>query len=75
MNRSIKESVTVKPGGIIEICHPDFPVGVIAEVTVKFNTSDIPRVPITSLFGKVKGCFNNCEEADAFLRAERDSWE
>lgn len=34
-----------------------------------------PLIPLTQLIGKAKGCFDTAEAIDAFLRAERDSWE
>ena len=73
--RAIKEIVTVKPGGLIELRHPDLHAGDSVEVIVmrEDGVSTVP--PLGSLIGKVKACFANGEEADRFLRAERDAWD
>ncbi len=75
MMQAIKEKVCIQPGGIIEVKRPELPAGTIAEVIiiVEESTNASPEEPITSFFGKVKGCFSNGEEADMFLRSERDS--
>jgi hypothetical protein len=80
MVRAIKEQVTIKPGGVIEIRRPELPTGTVVEVIVMMNESEgaasTGRVaPLSSLFGKVQNCFGNGHEADAFLRAERDAWQ
>lgn len=77
MNQAIREWVTVKSGGIIEIRRPELPTGAKAEVIIMFNDTveEKPNPPLSSFFGKVKGCFKNGEEAEAFLRSERDAWE
>ena len=77
MNQAIKERVTIQPGGLIEIRRPELPVGATAEVIVIVNDAinDIPAVSLGSLFGKVRGCFKSGEEADAFIRSEREAWE
>lgn len=31
-------------------------------------------VPLAKFLGAGKGCFENAEEIDAFLRGERDAW-
>ncbi len=37
MSHAIKERVRIKPGGVIEISHPDLPPGEEAEVIVMFD--------------------------------------
>ena len=75
MARTIKERVTIKDGGIIEIHHADLPVGATAEVTVLVDAPANESVSLESMIGKGKGCFGSAAEIDAFLRAERDAWE
>ncbi|MEW6251429.1 MAG: hypothetical protein AB1716_12335 [Planctomycetota bacterium] len=77
MVRAIKEIVVIGPGGLIQIRRPDLPVGTEVEVIVMVDEeleAGAPP-PLTSLFGAAKGIFASGEEADAFLRAERDAWE
>ena len=75
MIQAIRERVTIKPGGTIEIRDPDLPVGVTAEVIVMIEQPQVEPPPLTCLIGKGTGCFSSIEEVDAFLRAERDAWE
>jgi hypothetical protein len=75
MVRAIKQHVFVQPGGLIEIRRPELPAGTAAEVIVMVEDGLTPPPPLTSLFGKAKGSFKSGEEADAFLRAERDAWQ
>ena len=77
MVRAIKETVVIRPGGLIEIRRADLPAGARAEVIVMIELPDgahEPAPPLRSLFGRAKGIFKNGEEADAFIRAERDAW-
>jgi len=79
MVRAIKEQVTVQPGGLVEIRRSDLPAGITVEVIVMIDEStnggsgDRPG-PFSSFFGSVRNCFRSGEEADAFIRAERDAW-
>ena len=75
MVRAIKENVIIRPGGLIEIRRPDLPEGAAAEVIVMIEAPESEPPPLTSLFGKAKGVFSTGEEADAFIRAERDAWD
>jgi hypothetical protein len=77
MVQTIKERVTVEAGGVIRLRRPELREGTIAEVFVVVDgavgASTVPE--ITELFGKAKGSFASSEEADAFLRSERDAWD
>ena len=75
MVRAIKESVIIKPGGMVELRHPDLREGATVEVIVLLDQPAAEPPPLTSLIGKGKGCFGSAEEVDAFLRAERDAWD
>lgn len=72
---TFRERVTIQPGGTIEIRNPDFPAGAEAEVIVLVESPKAESVPMASFIGKGKGCFADAADVDAFLRAERDSWE
>ncbi len=76
MVNAIKQVVTVRPGGVIEIRSPELPEGARAEVIVILEDGQRSRgKPLRSIIGTGKGCFATPEEADAFLRKERDAWE
>ncbi len=78
MTRAIKKQVTIQPGGVVEFRHPDLPAGAIAEVIVLVEPVEGPAdepPTLTSLIGSTKGLFGSAEEADAYLRRERDSWD
>lgn len=78
MIKAIRERAVVKEGGVIEIRSPEMPKpGTAAEVVVLFDDEldEEPLVPLTELIGSAKGLFPTPEDADAYLDAERDSWE
>ena len=74
MPRAIRQKVRVKPGGIVEVKSPDLVPGSTVDVLV---TEETPKevVCLASLFGSAKGGFRSPEEADAYLRAEREAWD
>ena len=76
MVNAIKQVVTVQSGGVIEIRSPELPEGARAEVIVILDDgAEAPNRPLCTIIGTGKGCFATPEEADAFLRKERDAWE
>lgn len=76
MLQAIKEQVTVKKGGLIELSlHPELPVGTQAEVFIVLKEIKKKPVSLISFIGKGKGCFKTAEEVDNYIRKERDSWE
>lgn len=75
MVRAIKEHVVVKAGGLIEILRPELPAGTAAEVIVMVDDGLSPLPPLTSLLGKAKSGYASGDDADAFIRKERDAWE
>ena len=76
MVQAIRQVVTVKPGGVIEIHSPELSAGERAEVIVMVDRREpSERGSLRSILGTGKGCFATPEEADAFLRRERDAWD
>ncbi len=79
MLKTIKEIVTVKAGkksgGRIEIISDELKAGQIAEVIIMVQTPENPKKSLMEFFGAGKGCFENPEESDEFIRKERDTWE
>lgn len=72
---TIRQRVTIQPGGSIEIHDPQLPDGAEAEVLITVEQPPVAERPLASFLGQGKGCFKDAAEVDAFLRAERESWE
>lgn len=78
MTTTSRHTVIVRPGGIIEIRDPSLPEGRSVQVTVSFEEAEEQeekRGGLMRFFGAARGSFATPEEADAFIRAERDAWE
>ena len=76
MIQALRQQVVVGPDGRIEFRAPQLKEGTRAEVIVFEDASgDVPLVPLASLVGSCKGMFSSVEEADEFLRRERDLWD
>jgi hypothetical protein len=73
MVRAIKQTVTIKLGGRIEVTSDQLPEGRRAEVIILVEQEPPPK-SYSGLFGSGRGAFATPEEADAFLRRERDAW-
>ena len=74
MKQILRKTVIIQPGGHIEICSDELPAGVEAEVIVIVRGEERPP-SYASLFGSGRGSYTTPQEADAFIRQERDSWE
>jgi hypothetical protein len=75
MTAAIRQKVVVQPGGRIEIPSSDLPAGANAEVIVILDAAQPGTTKLTDLVGCAKGNFATADEADAFLRGERDAWD
>lgn len=75
MTQAIREHVKVVQEGKIEIHNPVLSVGTMAEVIVLVEQPPVEDQPLVSFLGRGKGCFKDADEVDAFLRAERESWD
>jgi hypothetical protein len=75
MVRAIKEYVVVKAGDLIEIRRPELPTGTAAEVIVMVDDGLSASPSLSSLLGRASSGYASGEEADAFIRRERDAWE
>ncbi len=73
MNRAIKQTVTIQRGGRVEITSTELPEGQQAEVIILVG-DPAPDQSYASLFGSGRGGFASPQEADGFLRRERDAW-
>jgi hypothetical protein len=73
---AIKQETTVQPGGVIHIHSDELPAGAQAQVIVLIEKPAAVVFPtMRSILGAAQGSFKSSTEVDAFLRAERDSWE
>ena len=75
MAQTIREHITVEREGVIEVHNPALSVGTRAEVIVHVENLPVEEQPLVSFLGRGKGCFTDAAEVDAFLRAERESWD
>ncbi|MCC6424595.1 MAG: hypothetical protein IT447_14065 [Phycisphaerales bacterium] len=73
---SIRQSVIVQPGGVVEVRSPQLKVGAQADVTVVIEDQpSTQRRTLVSFIGSGMGLFNNAHEIDAQIRELRDEWD
>ncbi len=76
MVAAIKQTVTVQPGGVIEVRSIDLKEGTTAEVIVLVESLDpSERRTLTSFIGSAKGSFKSRAEVDAYVRGLRYEWD
>lgn len=75
MQQAIRQHAVVRPGGVVEVQSSDLEPGVEVEVIVLIETAPGTRRSLSELFGAASGSFATPDEADAFLRSERDAWQ
>ena len=74
MERAIRRRAIVQPGGAVQIQSDQLPEGAEVDVIVIVHTPTPPG-RYAAMFGSGRGSFTTPEEADAFLRRERDAWD
>jgi hypothetical protein len=70
----IKQLVTVKQQGVLEVRSPQLQPGMQAEVTVVVQGAMGSR-SLRSFSGAARGIFKDPAEVDEFVRRERDAWD
>ncbi len=80
MSQAVRQHVVVPPDGRIVIHVPQLKPGVMAEVTVVEDAEPVQldenqTASLSSFIGACRGMFATPEEADAFLRREREAWD
>ncbi len=78
MQRALRMTALVQPGGKIEVTDTDLPEGQSVEVIVLLPSPPaIPRRSIVEVLAEAPGhlAFQTADEVDAYLREERDAWE
>ncbi len=78
MQRALRMTALVQPGGKIEVMDTDLPEGQSVEVIVLLpSPSIVPRRSILDVLADAPGhlAFQTADEVDSYLREERDAWE
>lgn len=77
MLNAIKQEITVLPNGVVPFRSAELQAGSRVEVIVilKEKPPRSQKKNLLSFMGKGKGAFATPEEADTFIRQERDRWE
>jgi hypothetical protein len=78
MRTTARATTTVQPGGRVEICDEQLPVGAEVDVLVLVTPASEPERPsIRDVLAKAPGhlIFETAEQVDAYLREEREAWE
>jgi hypothetical protein len=73
---AIKQTVTIGPGGRVEIVSSELPEGRQAEVIVLVAPEPGPSPRrLADFLGAGRGLYDDIDDADRSLRRERDAWE
>lgn len=76
MVQAIRQEMTVEKENTLEIRSPILKQGAHVEVIVLVGVDAAHNErSLSALLGKGKGSFKSAEEADAFIRNERDMWQ
>ncbi len=77
MSRTLQFQTTILPGNRIEIQVPELVEGRQATVLVLVDDVTLPKRKLGDILAAYPGgqLFRSAEEVDAFLKAERESWD
>jgi hypothetical protein len=77
MEAVIHIQTRVLPGHKVEVVAPELAVGDMVEVTVAKTAVDKPRKSALEIIEEMPPCqlFKTPEEADEYLKRERESWD
>jgi len=75
MITAIKENVEVLPGGIIQLHVADMKPHTNISVSAVIEYCDSHQSRLKDMIGSGRGSFKDADDADQFIRAERDSWD
>jgi hypothetical protein len=77
MATAIQLRTTVLPGNRVEVSAPELPEGRGATVLILLDDPSPPKRRLSDVLGQYAGgqLFRSAEEVDAYLRAERESWD
>lgn len=74
MASTVKQKVTVQPGGVVQVQSPELVPGSTADVIIIPDTITLPPQQLASAIGSAAGGFASPADVDAFIRRERDAW-
>lgn len=75
MITAVKQETIIQQYGVIEIRSPEFRQGMSAEIIILLkNAGHTEPNRLRNLIGTGRGGFETPEEADSFIRKERDRW-
>ena len=75
VGRIIRRNVVVGANGVIELRIPELSAGTRAEISVRVDEHDAnPARGFSRWIGAAKGGFTTADEADRYIRRERDTW-
>lgn len=73
---AIKQTVTIGPGGRVEVVSAELPEGRQAEVIVLVSPERGPSSRrLSDFLGAGRGLYSDVDDADRSIRRERDAWE
>ncbi|PWR71902.1 hypothetical protein ACKUB1_11550 [Methanospirillum stamsii] len=75
MLHAVRQRVTIEQDGTIHVRVPELKPGTVADVIILETTDQKPKKGLTGFIGKGKGCYNNANDVDTFIRNERNTWE
>ena len=75
MVHALRQKVTVKPGGIVEVRSSELLPGSTVEVIILQEKQPSRKSTLKELIGAGRGIFGTPEEADEYIRRERDTWD
>lgn len=70
---AIKRTVTIQPGGRIEVVSKELPEGRQVEIIILME-EDRPSRRFTDFIGAGQGLYPDIQSADRAIREERDAW-
>lgn len=77
MQQTITQEMVVQKPNMVEIHSPLLKRGAHVKIIVVVEEemgSNEPKKKLSDMIGKGKGCYTTLEEADTFIRKERDKW-
>ncbi len=76
MLNTIKQEMIIEKSGMTEIRSPELKPGMYAEIIIFLkHTGKSESRSLSSMIGSGKGAFEKPEDADNFIRKERDRWD
>jgi hypothetical protein len=75
MGQTLRQRVTIQPGGRIVLQSPELRPGEEVDVIASVLPSATRDLSPLSLVGSGKGLYKSAEEVDAYINQERDAWE